>query len=199
MIIGILVFTIFFLHALFRLHMFRQRISFSHALNASRQPKRPRFRYSLRSHALRRQLNRPRNPDVLPNDDSVYTPRTAVRVHLAQDEEAALSEKTDGSDEENLHERGRRPCPLAPPPPAYGLWRCSVRADPTLLFWQPGRRDNLHLPINPLAATSMRRPPSYATEAGFSLDGDHASRMGHGRESALGEDFDARGRIEDSI
>ncbi|KIN05727.1 hypothetical protein OIDMADRAFT_16961 [Oidiodendron maius Zn] len=52
------------------------------------------------------------------------------------------------------------------PPPAYGLWRESVRVDPNRIFWQrnetaqerPDSRTDRHQTTN--------RPPSYISEDG---------------------------------
>ncbi|KAK5243041.1 hypothetical protein LTR16_008140, partial [Cryomyces antarcticus] len=76
-----------------------------------------------------------RIPDALPHlstsehddDDNDFTPTTPIRVHLARDEEVAIGDVQTEKDDE---------MDLAMPPPAYGLWRCSVRADPNLLHWR---------------------------------------------------------------
>ncbi|TKA78615.1 hypothetical protein B0A49_02101 [Cryomyces minteri] len=81
-----------------------------------------------------------RIPDLLPHlsssehadDDNDFTPTTPVRVHLARDEEAAIGDARTEKDDE---------LDLAMPPPAYGLWRCSVRADPNLLHWRKAGND----------------------------------------------------------
>lgn len=170
MILGILVFTAFFLHTLFRLYTLREQISFSHALNTRQQPKSRRFRYPLQSRLLHPHLNRIRNPDKLPNDDAVYTPTMAVRVHLVEDEEAVLPARDDEVEGPLPEQAATVPHPLVAPPPAYGLWRCSVRADPKLLFWLPAatptRSSSTTLPATALS----RSPPSYVTEAGNVTD-----------------------------
>jgi len=75
------------------------------------------------------------------------------------DEEAAISEKDDEDDGEVPENVPSRLHPMAPPPPAYGLWRCSVRADPDLLFLQPAHGTLSNGPM------LNRAPPSYASEA----------------------------------
>ncbi|KEZ38727.1 hypothetical protein SAPIO_CDS10754 [Scedosporium apiospermum] len=87
-------------------------------------------------------------------------PRVPIRVVLARDEEAA------GIESETTKLR----------PPAYGLWRESVRVDPNRLFWQ--RNDD------PQTAESSRwsepqtgpRPPSYASDDGISYVVDAVPR-----------------------
>lgn len=100
--------------------------------------------------------------DRLPDDDSLYSPTTPLRVHLASDEhldgekpldvflpqhhsavhlasagdadrdlEAAIDVPDDARQAVNTSIIVMPPAP----PPAYGLWRCSVRADPNLLHW----------------------------------------------------------------
>ncbi|KAK8079056.1 hypothetical protein PG994_002863 [Apiospora phragmitis] len=90
-------------------------------------------------------------------------PRRPIRVVLARDEEAAGLE----SDTTKLN------------PPAYGLWRESVRVDPNRIYWArneqspPPPRSSGHEaegerserdPARPATA----RPPSYASEDGVS-------------------------------
>ncbi|KAI1331671.1 hypothetical protein F5Y16DRAFT_240770 [Xylariaceae sp. FL0255] len=78
-------------------------------------------------------------------------PRQPIRVVLARDEEAA------GIESEATKTQ----------PPAYGLWRESVRVDPNRLFWQRAE------PAEPLAEDEngeeerpQRRPPSYISDDG---------------------------------
>jgi hypothetical protein len=66
-----------------------------------------------------------------------FRPVRPIRVHLARDEELsddehALDDEADG-DEVDDAEKGKK---VKMPPPAYGLWRSSVRVDPNLLHWQ---------------------------------------------------------------
>ncbi|KJZ70829.1 hypothetical protein HIM_09788 [Hirsutella minnesotensis 3608] len=77
-----------------------------------------------------------------PNNYAV--PSKPIPVLLARDEEAA------GIQSETVTSR----------PPAYGIWRESVRVDPNRLFWK--RNDSPAVP--PLRNVS--RPPSYASDDG---------------------------------
>ncbi|KAI9734254.1 MAG: hypothetical protein M1834_002358 [Cirrosporium novae-zelandiae] len=70
-----------------------------------------------------------------------------IRVVLARDEE--IAEDSPESDVET----GQRPKEAVKmPPPAYGLWRSSVRVDPNLIYWQ--RADAPPLPQHPSLSTS---------------------------------------------
>ncbi|KAM4065899.1 hypothetical protein HRG_000060 [Hirsutella rhossiliensis] len=72
-------------------------------------------------------------------------PPKPIPVVLARDEEAA------GIESQAVKSR----------PPAYGLWRESVRVDPNRLFWQRNQS-----PAMPELRTGPR-PPSYASEDGI--------------------------------
>ncbi|KAG6048194.1 hypothetical protein E4U39_007626 [Claviceps sp. Clav50 group G5] len=50
-------------------------------------------------------------------------------------------------------------------PPAYGLWRESMRADPNRLFWQ---RNESVAPETATPPADVRRPPSYVSDDGIS-------------------------------
>ncbi|KAF2662485.1 hypothetical protein K491DRAFT_700286 [Lophiostoma macrostomum CBS 122681] len=60
-----------------------------------------------------------------------FNPVRPIRVHLARDEELGVAD--DVEDELSDSEKEKK---VALPPPAYGLWRSSVRVDPNLLHWQ---------------------------------------------------------------
>ncbi|MCJ1442946.1 MAG: hypothetical protein MMC23_003443 [Stictis urceolatum] len=77
-------------------------------------------------------------------------PTQPIRVVLARDEEIGIG----GTPPIGLDE----PKPIPPPPPAYGLWRGSVRVDPDLIHWQ---RVEQSQGTRPLSAGTIRRPPSY--------------------------------------
>ncbi|EAW10890.1 uncharacterized protein ACLA_065240 [Aspergillus clavatus NRRL 1] len=87
-------------------------------------------------------------------------PARPIHVILAGDEEALV-----GS-EGHLREK------VTAPPPAYGLWRSSVRLNPDLLYWQ--RREGDERPDTTIDGTGRRqnnkaaapRPPSYASDDG---------------------------------
>lgn len=147
-----------------------------------------------------REDNRPHIPSMTGPDG--FKPIVPIRVHLARDEEAgivddALDSETEISDPEKDV--------LPPPPPAYGLWRSSVRADPNLLHWQ--RADDQcasvdssmphtrHTSVvgapapsatNTQSAADGQRPPSYVSEDGVSYIVGAAPRSTVNRESHSG-------------
>lgn len=110
-----------------------------------------------------------------------FQPIIPIRVHLQRDEEATL--ESEGALESDGNADDSEKHMLPPPPPAYGLWRSSVRADPNLLHWQRvdqanprvtsrGRRSR-NSPEPEAAAPEPSapegpRPPSYVSEDGVS-------------------------------
>ncbi|TLS26703.1 hypothetical protein PpBr36_05433 [Pyricularia pennisetigena] len=85
-------------------------------------------------------------------------PEQPIRVVLARDEEAA------GIESETTKYK----------PPAYGLWRESVRVDPDRIYWQRNEHPALRgggqsgSEEEEAGATGARRPPSYASDDGVS-------------------------------
>jgi len=81
-------------------------------------------------------------------------PVAPIRVALARDEEAAGIE----SGATKL------------PPPAYGLWRESVRVDPNRIFWQRNEEAALERQNSTSGPegrpSTAHRPPSYISEDG---------------------------------
>jgi hypothetical protein len=85
-------------------------------------------------------------------------PDRPIQVTLAGDEEALV----DGAVREKV----------TTPPPAYGLWRSSVRINPDLLYWR--RVEDDELPPAAVNGTQRRsnrkpsvpRPPSYTSDDG---------------------------------
>lgn len=116
-----------------------------------------------------------RVPDAA-DENGFAQPYRPIRVILARDEELGLHDHNDEVDSNNPS--------IPPPPPAYGLWRCSVvctpsvqslialltrdskRADPNLIHWQrtdePGVQEEARALI--LAAPTLNRPPSYVSD-----------------------------------
>ncbi|KAK0732991.1 hypothetical protein B0T26DRAFT_630319, partial [Lasiosphaeria miniovina] len=85
-------------------------------------------------------------------------PEQPIRVVLARDEEAA------GIESETTKIK----------PPAYGLWRESVRVDPNRIYWMrnhdapPLDTDKEEAGSSHAPRTTAPRPPSYASEDGVS-------------------------------
>ncbi|KAL8939561.1 MAG: hypothetical protein Q9216_003292 [Gyalolechia sp. 2 TL-2023] len=91
------------------------------------------------------------------DDEDLAQPQTPIPVILARDEELGLHE----ADSDNDNSSGR---PVQPPPPAYGVWRSSVRANPDLIHWQRTNRPSLRQcegETPDLAQHPAMRPPSY--------------------------------------
>lgn len=124
----------------------------------------------------RRQKERHRVPNHV-DGDGFAQPREPIRVILARDEELGLHES---NSEESSQAR------LVSPPPAYGLWRCSVvrktwtsrggilltslqRADPNLIHWRRTGGLEVQNVIGELVLSGNRvnRPPSYVLEDGL--------------------------------
>lgn len=135
----------------------------------------------------------PENPErpSIPNmvGPEGFNPVRPIRVHLQRDEDLA---DTYSDEEEEIEGDGQgrdaEKEKVKMPPPAYGLWRSSVRVDPNLLHWQ--RAESPPLPTSnhnsaasrntaprngsvsslPPAAAEEEgpRPPSYVSDDGVS-------------------------------
>lgn len=146
----------------------------------------------------------PRIPSMTGPDG--FRPIRPIRVHVARDEELGeedddINEGEGGPGSEGDEEKKIK-SKVQPPPPAYGLWRSSVRVDPNLLYWQ--RVDAVGAAPNatnrfshaPLASSSRNnsssslprggqedeqqqtgpRPPSYVSDDGVSYVVEAAPR-----------------------
>ncbi|KAL1981709.1 hypothetical protein VTN96DRAFT_2323 [Rasamsonia emersonii] len=81
-------------------------------------------------------------------------PERPIPVILARDEEIMAGDQEAGK--------------VLPPPPAYGLWRGSVRINPDLIFWQrvdESKMSNRNESEQRRPSTATR-PPSYASDNG---------------------------------
>lgn len=79
-----------------------------------------------------------------------FRPVEPIRVHVVHDVELGIEHNgNDDWDDEDLHDdrdlEKKLASPVAPPPPVYGQWRGSVRADPNLLHW--ARVESLPAPV----------------------------------------------------
>ena len=128
-----------------------------------------------------REDSRPHVPAMMGSDG--FQPIIPIRVHLARDAENQAEQDLErGSlDLEKDH--------VAPPPPAYGLWRSSVRVDPNLLHWQRAETPVAEVASAPRSRTGSAsgpiarpttaggpRPPSYVSEDGVSYVVEAAPR-----------------------
>ncbi|ETS84107.1 hypothetical protein PFICI_02132 [Pestalotiopsis fici W106-1] len=93
--------------------------------------------------------NRARLPEMF-GPGGYAVPRRPIRVLLARDEEAAGLE----SETTKLQ------------PPAYGLWRESVRVDPNRIYWQRNDEPPSSADTTARPATA-NRPPSYISDDGI--------------------------------
>ena len=157
-------------HVLFILTILGTTIFFVHALIRT-------FILAFRAPPPRSRIPETTGPDG-------FRPTFPIRVHLVQDEEIA-ARLEDGTVEEDKLEA------LKVPPPAYGLWRCSVvslfaqththaivangeqRVNPNLLHWQLAEEPAPPVPSlprlafePPAGASEGPRPPSYASDDG---------------------------------
>ncbi|KIW08837.1 uncharacterized protein PV09_00766 [Verruconis gallopava] len=132
--------------------------------------------------AVRRKKPRRHRP-IIPSvaGPEGFKPDVPIRVQLARDEEIAACDEDGKIPPE-------RADVLRQPPPAYGLWRGSVRLDPNLLHWQRADAQPQEASLSrsspvserrpsPTGSPAMasvaeeqqvRRPPSYASDDGVS-------------------------------
>ncbi|KAF3002394.1 hypothetical protein E8E13_002292 [Curvularia kusanoi] len=96
-----------------------------------------------------------------------FQPVVPIHVRLARDE--ALDDETRG--ENDMEGRDPEKEVLPPPPPAYGLWRSSVRVDPNLLHWQRVEESRAQ------SAISMPRSRNGSVVAAATHDGPPKSPM----------------------
>ncbi|ORY15708.1 hypothetical protein BCR34DRAFT_477604 [Clohesyomyces aquaticus] len=112
--------------------------------------------------------SRPRIPDMTGPEG--FQPIRPIRVHLARDEELGLADESDPDDAEKEKV-------ISHPPPAYGLWRSSVRVDPNLLHWQ--RADAAG--VDPRASGILPGPPpSFPFQRPQSLASSHHQQSRNG-------------------
>ncbi|KAL8958546.1 MAG: hypothetical protein Q9193_004417 [Seirophora villosa] len=111
--------------------------------------------FRFRARVLRRERERSCTMDEGADEDYAQ-PETPIPIILARDEELGLHDDA-SADSDSVR-------PVQHPPPAYGLWRSSVRANPDLIHWQ--RNDGSLLrqcegETPDLAQHPAMRPPTY--------------------------------------
>ncbi|KAK4695754.1 hypothetical protein P7C71_g2057, partial [Lecanoromycetidae sp. Uapishka_2] len=143
-------------HGVFIFFILLLTIVFSHYL----------IRLCMLSFRPQRRFGKPRDRMQWPTDEEAVgfaQPPTPIPVTFARDEELGSPEGSlEGheSDAELLEEKV-----LPPPPPVYGNWRSSVRADPNLIHWHPTGQSSVQQEARELIfAGSGHRPPSYVSE-----------------------------------
>ncbi|KAI6896658.1 hypothetical protein D0867_13090 [Hortaea werneckii] len=137
-VLGILMSTIVFVHSLAQACIFKRQgksnVPRVYVLSNDRLKRRQRRH---RQHGYR-QHEGITSPELADLD---YIPPTPIQVHVAADDIGPDSR--DGmplptNNRPSLHAWNKDIDVLPhPPPPAYGRWRGSVRANPDLLHWQP--------------------------------------------------------------
>ncbi|OBT60594.1 hypothetical protein VE03_10004 [Pseudogymnoascus sp. 23342-1-I1] len=125
-------------------------------------------------------LLKPRSGDgFIPDMENMHvsplgyaTPVVPIRVTLGRDEEALIGSRS-APDEANTNAKA-----IAPPPPAYGLWRESVRVDPDRLFWARNAAAPRHESHDQIReeGEAPRRPPSYVSDDGVEYVVEAAGR-----------------------
>lgn len=152
-ILGILLATIVFAHAGLRLCLAAR----------SRAREMPGF-VSVSRPVYRRRQHAPRHLQIhheVPKTSTevigAFVPPTPIQVHVIADELAP---------DENIAQPGwdKDVDEVPNPPPAYGRWRGSVRADPDLLHWVPSPTSpGGHILPSPTYEDDVQGPPSYIT------------------------------------
>ena len=127
---------------------------------------RPRYHHRGRHNTTNRS-----RPTLADANDS-FVPPAPIPVHVASDEismEPISAEQPVEATQIPPHEWNKVVQTVQNPPPAYGRWRGSVRANPDLLHWQPiPSPKSPELPPSPtyeevMASTQNGSPPSYVT------------------------------------
>lgn len=120
------------------------------------------------AHERRRKQQQHHRPEVPgPHGPAGYAvPPTPIRVTLARDEEAAgVASGTAGTK-----------------PPAYGLWRESVRVDPDRIYWQRnpdvGTRAGVGVARSPAAAAAAAAEENEAVVSDLDDDDNDAENLG---------------------
>lgn len=163
-VIGILLTSIAFVHTLVRLCFFRRstRKRRVHVLPVARS-RRQRAHHPTEQHATG-------GGSIDPSSPGHYVPATPISVHVVTQDEVRpdISEAQPSAAVHQTPNVWDKHADVPNPPPAYGKWRGSVRADPELLHWQavPSPTDS-DLPSPTYQETQpdnqSRAPPSYRT------------------------------------
>lgn len=168
-ILGILLATIVFAHTVVRLF-----IGSRNSKMARRVVFLPASRVNHHRHRRDHHAHNHRAMPTLSDEPSAFVPPTPIRVHMPADEVRPDSREAQPTATADLGvavvDWDKDVEALPNPPPAYGRWRGSVRANPDLLHWQPvpspvdPRSPDLPSPTYEEAVTPGRTgPPSYVT------------------------------------
>lgn len=172
-ILGIILATIVFAHTLIRLLLFSG--SFRRGQQVLILPTSHKHKHR-RRHAHRGDSLAVQTVRIMPglsSDATEFVPATPIRVRAGSVDEVhpdcREAEPAAGTAETSEPWDKASP-PIANPPPAYGRWRGSVRANPELLHWQaipsPINDDADEIPSPTYAEAMLAQrtgPPSYVT------------------------------------
>lgn len=179
-VLGILLAIICFAHTMVRACLSRHSVPESPRIyvGPSGRLKRRHRRHHHRHHHDHDQNHRRVMPSLSEATTSDFIPPTPIPVHVASDAtdevrpDSREAQPTAGADRASTaHVWDKDLESLPNPPPAYGRWRGSVRANPELLHWQP-----IPSPVDPdtpslpsptyeeaVSAEQRTGPPSYVT------------------------------------
>lgn len=93
-------------------------------------------------------------------------PPTPIQVHVIADDvqvDGNIAQPTAGTQHHASENWDKDVDSVLNPPPAYGRWRGSVRADPDLLHWAPSPTSPDHEEVLPSPTYEEGSPPSYMT------------------------------------
>jgi hypothetical protein len=122
-----------------------------------------------RSRRRRREQRRRERSAARQRQREGYEPPVPIQVHMVQDEEV-LDMDIDLEEGSPIEEKPIVPTKI--PPPAYGLWRESVKLNPELLFWAQSQKAKQQKEEEEERAGDGERqgprPPSYLSDDGVS-------------------------------
>ena len=171
-VLGILLATIVFAHTLVRLCFLKPTVPHSPRVYVVADGRLKRRHRHQNGSQTRR--HHQRQMPSLSDHPADYVPPTPIPVHVAADEvrpDSREAEPSAGADRASRLMWDKEVESVPNPPPAYGRWRGSVRANPDLLHWQaipsPIHPDTPALPSptyeEAMAADERSGPPSYVT------------------------------------
>ncbi|MCJ1326732.1 hypothetical protein MMC10_003397 [Thelotrema lepadinum] len=172
LILFLLVFGVLFAHSLVRLLMLTHRYK-KYGLASVARTERERLPLPLRRQESFVHINEPIHV-ILARDEEFglgaggQDTRGIRRVEVAEEE---MNVGTEMEREIGMGMGMEEAKGLTPPPPAYGLWRGSVRVDPNLLHWQRVESNRAaaaaqQRPRSDASVGTVRRPPSYTPPVG---------------------------------
>lgn len=189
-ILGILLTTIVFSHALIRFFLYSKRRNsglptFVRVARQGHQRRHRNYRDHLHPHVRRM-------PTLAGEHEEPFVPPTPIEVYVRSDEVCTDSIVANpAAAMQTPHDWDKDSPKVANPPPAYGRWRDSVRANPDLLHWVPS-------PISP--GTPVLPSPTYEAIAAGGWDDrqsnppSYRTRDSPARQRQMQE---ARARVED--